>query len=217
MARTLLATALSLSLAAASAKAQTEAPTPDQSLTPAASALSLTPIRPEIAAAPTQNESKKPGLAQALAQNAPARSDVNIKSLNQPQSINAGSISGQVTSMDGTRTVPGASVVLTHNTQDHKRFETESDDKGNFHFNNIEPGGWTITTSAKEMLSHSQTTQVIAGETTNVPVKLDDIEPVDVLRITGNVLSFTRRTSPPAPTSITASCRNTAPATTSGN
>lgn len=181
----LLATALSLSLVAASAQAQTEAPAPDQSLSPDTTALSLTPIRPEIAAAPTQRESKKPGLARALAQNAPARPDINIKSLNQPQSINAGSITGQVTSMDGTRTVPGAAVVLTHNTQDHKRFETESDEKGNFHFNNIEPGGWTITTSAKEMLSHSQTTQVVAGETTNVPVKLDDIEPVDVLRITG--------------------------------
>ncbi|HMY04448.1 MAG TPA: carboxypeptidase regulatory-like domain-containing protein, partial [Candidatus Obscuribacter sp.] len=181
----LLATALSLSLVAASAQAQTEAPAPDQSLSPATTALSLTPIRPEIAAAPTQPESKRPGLARALAQNAPARPDINIKSLNQPQSINAGSITGQVTSMDGTRTVPGAAVVLTHNTQDHKRFETESDEKGNFHFNNIEPGGWTITTSAKEMLSHSQTTQVVAGETTNVPVKLDDIEPVDVLRITG--------------------------------
>ncbi|HNM51069.1 MAG TPA: hypothetical protein PKN86_15245, partial [Candidatus Obscuribacter sp.] len=102
----LLATALSLSLVAASAQAQTEAPAPDQSLSPDTTALSLTPIRPEIAAAPTQRESKKPGLARALAQNAPARPDINIKSLNQPQSINAGSITGQVTSMDGTRTVP---------------------------------------------------------------------------------------------------------------
>lgn len=111
--------------------------------------------------------------------------DAVKKSLSEPQSINAGSIVGQVRATDTARPISGATVVLTHKSQDHKRLETESDESGNFFFNNVEPGAWTATTSAKEMLSHSQSLDVKAGEKNSLDIKLDDLEPVDVMRITG--------------------------------
>jgi len=101
------------------------------------------------------------------------------------QSIQLSSVKGQVLSAEGNRPVGGAQLVLTEDGADHRRFETDSDENGFFHFNNIEPGDWHITTSAKEMLSHTVSVKLIAGEAKDIAVALDDLEPVDVLRVTG--------------------------------
>jgi hypothetical protein len=101
------------------------------------------------------------------------------------QSVNSSSVSGRILSAEGNRPVAGAEVVLSQVGAEHKRFETQSDDSGMFHFNNVEPGDWQITTSAKEMLSHTIAVKLAAGELKDVPISLEDLEPVDVLRVTG--------------------------------
>lgn len=101
------------------------------------------------------------------------------------QSVNSASITGKVFSAEGKLPVADAQIVLIQDGNEHKRFETESDVNGLFHFNNIEPGNWHITTSAKEMLSHTQPVKLAGGEVQDLSLALDDIEPVDLLRVTG--------------------------------
>ncbi|MBA4076348.1 MAG: hypothetical protein C0508_14995, partial [Cyanobacteria bacterium PR.023] len=120
---------------------------------------------------------KREAAAQAKVENA-------VKAVSG-QSINSASITGKVLSSEGNRPIADAQVVLTQDGNEHKRFETESDANGLFHFNNIEPGNWHITTSAKEMLSHTQPVKLAGGEVQDLSLALDDIEPVDVLRVTG--------------------------------
>jgi len=115
---------------------------------------------------------------------AQAKVDNAIKA-GSAQSVNTASISGKVLSAEGKLSVAGAQIVLTQDGNEHKRFETESDANGLFRFNNIEPGNWHITTSAKEMLSHTQAVKLAAGEVQDLSLALEDIEPVDVLRVTG--------------------------------
>ncbi|MGH9551413.1 MAG: hypothetical protein ACRD3W_18655, partial [Terriglobales bacterium] len=50
---------------------------------------------------------------------------------------------------------------------------------------NVEPGDWRLTTSAKDMLSHTTGVTLVAGELKQVNIHLEDMEPVDVLRVTG--------------------------------
>jgi hypothetical protein len=120
---------------------------------------------------------KREAAAQAKVENA-------VKAVSG-QSINSASITGKVLSSEGNRPIADAQVVLTQDGNEHKRFETESDANGLFHFNNIEPGNWHITTSAKEMLSHTQAVKLAGGEVQDLSLALEDIEPVDVLRVTG--------------------------------
>lgn len=108
-----------------------------------------------------------------------------LKSLGEPQSINAGTVNGKLTASGTGRPIGAASVVLVHRAQDHKRLETETDENGNFYFNNVEPGAWNLTAQAKEMLSLDRTLQVQAGEKSTLSLQMDDLEPVDVMRITG--------------------------------
>lgn len=110
--------------------------------------------------------------------------DNAIKATNS-QSVTTSSISGKVVSAEGNRPVAGADIVLSQVGAEHKRFETSSDAAGLFHFNNIEPGDWQITTSAREMLSHTTAVKLTAGELKDVPVAMEDLEPIDVLRVTG--------------------------------
>jgi len=109
----------------------------------------------------------------------------NLVKSTSGQSLKLSSVTGQVLSAEGNRPVTSAQLVLTEDGADHKRFETESDSNGFFHFNNIEPGDWHITTSAREMLSHTVGVKLVAGEVKDLSLALDDLEPVDVLRVTG--------------------------------
>ncbi len=115
---------------------------------------------------------------------AQARLDNTLKAVNG-QSINSSAITGRAISAEGNRPVTAAQIVLTQIGAEHKRFETESDASGYFHFNNIEPGEWTITASAKEMLASTARVKLTAGEVKDMKISLEDIEPVDVMRITG--------------------------------
>src|ERR1700722_8861135 len=97
-----------------------------------------------------------------------------------PQSINKAAVTGIVTDMSGDRKVDDARVVLTKIGEEHRRFQTETKADGVYVFNNIEPGQWSLTTSAKEMLSHTTNVMLEAGQTKSIPIHLEDAEPVDV-------------------------------------
>jgi hypothetical protein len=95
------------------------------------------------------------------------------------------SIKGLVLSIDGKRPVADAEIVLTRAGADHERLETQSDKQGAFSFNNLPAGQWHITTSHREMLSHTTALTLASGENKDLKIDLEDLEPVDVMRITG--------------------------------
>ena len=116
--------------------------------------------------------------------NTQAKINNTLRAVNA-QSVNSASVTGRVLSAEGNRPIADAQIVLTQVGAEHKRFETDSDADGYFHFNNIEPGEWVVTTSAKEMLAHTTKVNLIGGDVKDLKLALDDLEPVDVLRITG--------------------------------
>jgi len=126
-----------------------------------------------------------PGAAPGAAPVSPAPAAPGAAAAIVPQSITKGAITGIVTDMSGNRKIEDARVVLTKIGEEHKRFLTETKADGVYVFNNIEPGEWSLTLSAKEMLSHTTNVLVVAGETKSIPIHLEDTEPVDVMRITG--------------------------------
>ena len=99
--------------------------------------------------------------------------------------IDKASINGKVTDLSKERAIANARVVLSKFGEEHKRFLTETTADGLYKFENIEPGEYSITVSAKDMLSDSEEIKVADGEIRTFNVPLDDIEPVDVLRING--------------------------------
>ncbi|MBS1997658.1 MAG: TonB-dependent receptor [Cyanobacteria bacterium SZAS LIN-2] len=96
-----------------------------------------------------------------------------------------GTISGHVTDAEGKRSISNAQVVLVKVDKDHEPIERDSDADGNFNFSGVAPGEYTVTVSAKEMLSHTSHIKVASGENKKVDINLEDLEPVDILRVTG--------------------------------
>lgn len=87
---------------------------------------------------------------------------------------------------DATRKpLSGARIVLTRVDEEHTRAHATSNKEGIFEFKNIEPGAWTVTFSHNEMLSHTENISVGQNESKLVNVVLEDIEPTDILRVTG--------------------------------
>ncbi|MBA3859165.1 MAG: hypothetical protein C0507_19845 [Cyanobacteria bacterium PR.3.49] len=76
-------------------------------------------------------------------------------------------------------------VVLQHKDHEHKRLNVDTAKDGTFEFRDIEPGHWSITFSHNDMLSQTEQLVVAAGDTKAVNVVLEDLEPVDVMRVTG--------------------------------
>jgi hypothetical protein len=96
-----------------------------------------------------------------------------------------GTLSGHIGDADGKRNIENARVVLVKVDKDHLHAEQDSDASGDFKFANLEPGEWQVTVSAKDMLSHTSLVKIAAGENKSVQVGLEDLEPVDILRVTG--------------------------------
>lgn len=94
------------------------------------------------------------------------------------------SLSGKVTDFAGAA-INGAHILLNLEGAEHKRAEADSDPTGNYKFADLEPGQWRMTVSAPEMLSHTQTIDIASGESKSIDVKLEDLEPEDLMRITG--------------------------------
>ena len=99
--------------------------------------------------------------------------------------ISKASVTGKITDLSKERAISDARVVLTKIGEEHKRLQAETKADGSYKFDNIEPGDYSITVSAKDMMSGSEDIKVADGEIRTLDIPLDDIEPVDVLRITG--------------------------------
>ncbi|HEY9681295.1 MAG TPA: carboxypeptidase regulatory-like domain-containing protein [Oculatellaceae cyanobacterium] len=95
------------------------------------------------------------------------------------------SVTGKITDTTRERLIQNARVVLTKVGEEHKRYQTETGADGVFKFENLEPGDYKITISAKDMLSDSDEISLKEDQTKVFDAPLDDVEPVDVLRITG--------------------------------
>jgi len=139
----------------------------------------LSPLKLE----PQAESSKRILLAQSDNQDkAPPVIPNEIKT---PQSVKSANLSGAVKDLSGEN-IANAFVVIHQLGVEHpKRFETESDANGLYQFNNLPPGKWQITVSAKEMMSHTTNVDLVAGQTSNADMKLEDLEPTDIIRITG--------------------------------
>lgn len=104
------------------------------------------------------------------------------------QPAKAASLSGVVTDAKGIRKIENARALLTkagQSAEDHERLETETDDDGTFSFPDVLPGSYTLTVSADNMFTYTTKVELKTGESKALKVALDDLESVDVLRVTG--------------------------------
>jgi Carboxypeptidase regulatory-like domain len=95
------------------------------------------------------------------------------------------SIAGKITNESKDRPIAEARVVLAKVDEEHKRFQIETGADGTYKFEDVEPGKYTLTVSAKDMLAGSQIIELANGEVRTLDVPLADLEPVDILRVTG--------------------------------
>ena len=97
-------------------------------------------------------------------------------------------VSGVVNDSTGLARIENADIVLTRHGQkvkDNQRLEFHTTDDGSFEFPDLAPGQWTISVTAKNMLSHTSRLDLKAGDDKALSINLDEIENVDVMRITG--------------------------------
>jgi hypothetical protein len=126
-----------------------------------------------------QSSEKKPSLS------GPAAPAAGRTSPPQASRAAAARLSGTVTDAGGVRKIEDAHVVLSNSADAKKRFETRTEADGTFSFDGIEPGNWTLTVSAKDMLAHSDKIILKSGEAKSMNFALEDLEAVDIMRITG--------------------------------
>jgi hypothetical protein len=81
--------------------------------------------------------------------------------------------------------IAGAKLVLTRQGQEHKRFETSTDEEGFFQFENVQAGSWSLTVSSKDKLAQTVKLTLKAGEIKTNRFSLEELESVDTLRVTG--------------------------------
>lgn len=117
--------------------------------------------------------------------NLPAPKATGSSSLSVPQSINLAELHGKALESDTNIPITSARAVLTKSGEEQKRYQTETQFDGKFHFTNIEPGDYTLTLSAENKLAFTQQLKLPAGLYPDLVVKLDDLEGADILRITG--------------------------------
>lgn len=110
------------------------------------------------------------------------------------QSVNAdpakasqktGALNGKITDQTKEHVVKDARVVLSKVGEEHKRYHTESKPDGAYSFPDVEPGDYDFTVSAAEMLSTNQKVVIAPGESKVLDIAMEDLEPVETLRITG--------------------------------
>lgn len=94
-------------------------------------------------------------------------------------------LSGRITDLSKERNIGDVRIVLEMKGAEHKRHHAETAADGTFFIKDLEPGEWSITFSHKEMLSETREFTVAAGDQKILNLGMEDIEPVDVLRITG--------------------------------
>jgi len=102
-----------------------------------------------------------------------------------PKKPSLATLSGKITDLSKTAAVAGARVLLIKEGADHVRKEVDVASDGTFKVEDLEPGRWEITVSAPDMLSHTNTIDLVSGENRAMDVALEELEAEDVMRITG--------------------------------
>ncbi|MFN8554816.1 MAG: carboxypeptidase-like regulatory domain-containing protein [Candidatus Obscuribacterales bacterium] len=131
----------------------------------------------------------------------PSSKSLNSKLLNSSagstfvaQSVNAepaktnqkaGALNGKITDQTKEHVIKDARVVLSKIGEEHKRYHTESRADGTYTFPDVEPGEYDFTISAAEMLSTNQKIAIAPGESKILDIAMEDLDPVETLRITG--------------------------------
>ncbi len=95
------------------------------------------------------------------------------------------SIKGTVFNFTTEKPVDNAHIVATLSAAEHKRVQATTAPDGTFSLTGLEPGEWDLTISAQDMLAESRKLNLTAGETKVLKITLEEVEAVDVLRITG--------------------------------
>jgi hypothetical protein len=94
-------------------------------------------------------------------------------------------IKGSVINFTTEKPVEKAHIVAIPDGVEHKRVETSTAPDGTFELTGLEAGEWNVTISAHDMLAESRKITLAAGETKALKITLEEVEAVDVLRITG--------------------------------
>ncbi len=95
------------------------------------------------------------------------------------------SVSGSVSDSKNVRKIGEAHVVLAKIGEEHKRYEMHTGEDGLFNFDKVLAGNYTLTVSAKDMISHTLKLSLKSGESKDLKIGLEDLENVDVLRVSG--------------------------------
>ncbi|HIA53192.1 MAG TPA: TonB-dependent receptor, partial [Candidatus Melainabacteria bacterium] len=171
-----LITINSQALAQNSAQSSPEVSLP-QSEKPAATS-PLAPPLPPASASPTSMPT-----VSAPAKSSPGAisADVNV----EPPAKGKSTIYGVVKDDATRKPLSKARIVLSGRDEEHKRHHVETGPDGSYSFKDIDPGNWTLTFSHNEMLSHTEEVTIAADQSKGVNVVLEDLEPVDVMRVTG--------------------------------
>lgn len=192
-ARTSALTLVALSTISFPAYAQADAPVlrdtpipPPATQAPAASPT----VTPSASPTATPSASRADAPAEAPAkstQSAPSSKSSSIapEVIVEPPAKGKSTIYGVVKD-DATRKPLGkVRIVLAGKDEEHKRHHLETGPDGTYSFRDIDPGNWTLTFSHNEMLSHTEEITIAADQSKGVNIVLEDLEPVDVMRVTG--------------------------------
>ncbi|MCC7527674.1 MAG: TonB-dependent receptor [Candidatus Melainabacteria bacterium] len=121
----------------------------------------------------------------ATGSGATAASAANGSNAVEPPAKGKATVYGVVKDDALRKPLANARVVLQHKDAEHKRFHVDTGKDGSFSFKDIDPGNWSITFSHNDMLSQTEELVVAADQSKAVNIVLEDIEPVDVMRVTG--------------------------------
>jgi hypothetical protein len=98
----------------------------------------------------------------------------------------SGALEGTVIDATTRQPLKQATILAQQLTGGHKRFETVSNDKGEFRFANIPAGEWELTVSAEGRLTQAIKVNVASNATASAQaIALEEMESSDVIRVKG--------------------------------
>ncbi|HEY9733262.1 MAG TPA: TonB-dependent receptor [Drouetiella sp.] len=155
-----------------------------------ASVCGTTPVMAQDASDPitlgnTASRNLKSRLLNSTAGSSFLAQSVNTDTAKPASAQKPGAISGKITDLEKTHGVKDARVVLSRVGEEHKRYHTETKPDGTYSVADVEPGDYHVTVSAADFLSAHQQVVIASGEAKVLDIAMEDLDPVETLRITG--------------------------------
>ncbi|HEY9712211.1 MAG TPA: carboxypeptidase-like regulatory domain-containing protein, partial [Chroococcales cyanobacterium] len=94
-------------------------------------------------------------------------------------------ITGKVTDLTGVQGIEQADILLIKEGAVHKRVAVKTTSTGEFSAQDLEPGQWSITVTAPNMLSDTRRIDLVGSEIKVLNFSLESLEAEEILRITG--------------------------------